>query len=104
MQVVSIACLLLGAKVEEAPKPLREVVRVVCQVRYAHEPAELEAVLSPVRLQDTRHSLQSHMRVQAWTACPFPAYKLYSEPSHALSVAVANSEAGRDVGGVGLRD
>ena len=75
-QVVSIACLLLGAKVEEAPKPLREVVRVVCQVRYAHEPAELEAVLSPVRPRDTRHSLQSHMRLQALTACPFPAHKL----------------------------
>lgn len=48
-QVVAAACLLLGAKAEETPKPLKEVVRVVCRVRFAHQPAELEAVTAPVR-------------------------------------------------------
>ncbi len=47
-QVVAAACLLLGAKAEETPKPLKEVVRVACRVRFAHQPAELEAVAAPV--------------------------------------------------------
>ncbi|KAK9825169.1 hypothetical protein WJX81_001361 [Elliptochloris bilobata] len=43
---VSAACLLLGAKAEEAPKPLRDVVRAVLCVRYKKAQGELDAVLA----------------------------------------------------------
>ena len=44
-QAVSAACLLLGAKVEEVTKPVRDVVKAILYVRYKHSKPELEAAM-----------------------------------------------------------
>ena len=44
-QAVSAACLLLGAKVEEVTKPVKDVVKAILYVRYKHAKPELEAAM-----------------------------------------------------------
>ena len=44
-QAVSAACLLLGAKVEEVTKPVKDVVKAILYVRYKHSKPELEAAM-----------------------------------------------------------
>ena len=45
LQAVSAACLLLGAKVEEVTKPVKDVVKAILYVRYKHSKPELEAAM-----------------------------------------------------------
>ena len=45
LQAVSAACLLLGAKVEEVTKPVKDVVKAILYVRYKHSKTELEAAM-----------------------------------------------------------
>ena len=45
MQVIACASLFLGGKVEETPKALRDVLKAMCNVRFADSPRQLERVL-----------------------------------------------------------
>ena len=44
-QVIACASLFLGGKVEETPKALRDVLKAMCNVRFADSPRQLERVL-----------------------------------------------------------
>ena len=41
-QIIAAACLFLASKVEESPKPVKDVVRRCDEVRYAKNPAQLK--------------------------------------------------------------
>jgi hypothetical protein len=43
--VVACAALLLGGKTEESPKSLHNLLRVMCEIRYAAQPREEERAL-----------------------------------------------------------
>lgn len=48
-QVIATACLHLAAKVQESPKPIREVIRECERIRHCKNPELLKLLNDPVR-------------------------------------------------------
>ncbi len=48
VQVIACACLFLAGKIEETPKALTDILKVVSGVRFAKQPRELEHVMVPI--------------------------------------------------------
>ena len=44
-QIIACASLFLGGKIEETPKALTDILRVVSTVRFAGQPVELQAAM-----------------------------------------------------------
>ena len=74
-QVIACACLFLAGKIEETPKALTVILKVVSSVRFASQPKELELVmvlkfpLPPVTCPNPSFNAQSAIVLSNSFAC-----------------------------------